>query len=85
MGEEAARRAGAIGYCLVLQSPMSVAGAASLPPGSWRAGAHTDWCCVTLLFQRVGEFGLECAANPRHGATEWAAVDPVQGGNTSRM
>ena len=42
--------------------------------------AHTDWCCVTLLFQRVGEFGLECAANPRHGATEWAPVDPVPGG-----
>jgi isopenicillin N synthase-like dioxygenase len=34
-----------------------------------------------LLFQRVGETGLECAANPRgDGATEWAPVDPVQGG-----
>ena len=28
----------------------------------------------------MGEFGLECAANPRPGATEWAPVDPVRGG-----
>ena len=26
-------------------------------PRQRRAGAHTDWCCVTLLFQRTGEFG----------------------------
>ena len=61
--------------------PMSAERVSSLPKGSWRAGAHTDWCCVTLLLQRVGETGLECAANPRgDGATEWAPVDPVQGG-----
>ena len=53
---------------------------ASLPPGSWRAGAHTDWCCITLLFQKMGEKGLECAANPlSSGSTEWAPVDPVEG------
>lgn len=54
----------------------------ALPPGSWRAGAHTDWCCVTLLFQRPGEGGLECAANPRNpsGITEWAPVEPTRGG-----
>eukprot|EP00418_Pyrodinium_bahamense_P084847 CAMPEP_0179060828 /NCGR_PEP_ID=MMETSP0796-20121207/26066_1 /TAXON_ID=73915 /ORGANISM="Pyrodinium bahamense, Strain pbaha01" /LENGTH=361 /DNA_ID=CAMNT_0020757621 /DNA_START=1 /DNA_END=1084 /DNA_ORIENTATION=- len=33
----------------------------------WRAGPHTDWDCVTLLFQRPGEAGLECAPNPRQG------------------
>ena len=60
--------------------PMSAERVAALPPGSWRAGAHTDWCCVTLLFQRTGEFGLECAANPRTNSTEWAPVDPVPGG-----
>jgi len=50
--------------------------------GLWRAGPHTDWCCCTLLFQRPGEAGLECAANPRATAPghEWAAVDPVPGG-----
>eukprot|EP00967_Tisochrysis_lutea_P154869 scaffold308597_cov27-Tisochrysis_lutea.AAC.1 len=53
--------------------------------GLWRAGPHTDWCCCTLLFQRPGEVGLECAANPRvapAGSEKcgWAAVDPVEGG-----
>jgi isopenicillin N synthase-like dioxygenase len=53
---------------------MTHAQLADLPPGSWRAGAHTDWCCITLLFQKMGETGLECAANPRSGSTEWAPV-----------
>jgi len=30
----------------------------------WRCGAHTDFATFTLLFQRLGETGLECAANP---------------------
>uniref|UniRef100_A0A7S2JWP6 Fe2OG dioxygenase domain-containing protein n=1 Tax=Zooxanthella nutricula TaxID=1333877 RepID=A0A7S2JWP6_9DINO len=46
----------------------------------WRAGPHTDWCCCTLLFQRPGNEGLECASNPRAGSTRWTAVDPVPGG-----
>ena len=48
----------------------------------WRAGPHTDWCCVTLLYQLPGHEGLECAANPRAGAGqgEWLRVDPVAGG-----
>jgi len=50
--------------------------------GLWRAGPHTDWACLTLLFQRPGEAGLECAANPRaaDGGAGWARVDPVEGG-----
>lgn len=52
-----------------------------LPPNYWRAGAHTDWCCVTLLFQLPGNAGLECAANPRaQKAQGWLKVDPVAGG-----
>lgn len=54
-----------------------------LPSNTWRAGPHTDWCSVTLLFQRHGEGGLECAANPRapeHGG--WLRVEPVAGGIT---
>ena len=49
---------------------------------TWRAGPHTDWCCVTLLYQRPGNEGLECAANPRGGAAQasWLRVDPVAGG-----
>ena len=48
----------------------------------WRAGPHTDWCCVTLLYQLPGHEGLECAANPRAGAGQsgWLRVDPVAGG-----
>lgn len=54
----------------------------ALPKNYFRAGAHTDWDCITLLFQREGEVGLECAANPRAdpGAPiSWAPVDPVRG------
>lgn len=51
------------------------------PPGSMRAGAHTDWDCVTLLFQTPGNEGLECAANPRNNTSStWVPVDPIVGG-----
>ena len=59
---------------------------AATGPRLWRAGPHTDWCCVTLLFQRPGEAGLECAANPRAAGAAgaapaaWAPVEPVEGG-----
>ena len=48
----------------------------------WRAGPHTDWDCVTLLFQREGQAGLECRANPRKvtGDAKWIPVPPVKGG-----
>ncbi|KAJ8611474.1 hypothetical protein CTAYLR_005160 [Chrysophaeum taylorii] len=51
-------------------------------PGAVRAGAHTDWGCITLLFQLPGNEGLECAAHPSKGAasSEWMSVDPVPGG-----
>ena len=50
--------------------------------GCWRAGAHTDWCNLTLLFQRPGQDGLECRANPRRQdqSAGWVAVPPVAGG-----
>jgi isopenicillin N synthase-like dioxygenase/tRNA(Arg) A34 adenosine deaminase TadA len=53
--------------------------------GHWRAGAHTDWDNVTLLYQRPEDRGLECRANPRAIVDEtkehrWAEVDPVDGG-----
>eukprot|EP00965_Chrysotila_dentata_P011437 373482-Pleurochrysis_carterae.AAC.1 len=49
----------------------------------WRAGPHTDWDALTLLFQRPGEAGLECASNPNApGGVKggWVAVDPMEGG-----
>jgi len=54
-----------------------------LQDGYWRAGPHTDWTNVTLLFQRFGQKGLECCANPRTGDPKemyWTAVNPVEGG-----
>eukprot|EP00438_Fugacium_kawagutii_P025934 Skav202353 [mRNA] locus=scaffold2638:326693:327301:- [translate_table: standard] len=53
-----------------------------LPANYWRAGPHTDWCCVTLLFQRPGNEGLECAPNPKAAkdGAPWLKVDPVPGG-----
>jgi len=62
-----------------------------LKEGYWRAGPHTDWDAVTLLFQRVGQGGLECCANPRASLDSsndtadsppplWTAVPPVENG-----
>jgi isopenicillin N synthase-like dioxygenase len=53
--------------------------------GYMRAGAHTDWCNVTLLYQQTefGNGGLECAANPRRDGfvdTEWAQIDHTRPG-----
>mmetsp|Transcript_13934 Transcript_13934/g.30456 ORF Transcript_13934/g.30456 Transcript_13934/m.30456 type:complete len:544 (+) Transcript_13934:160-1791(+) len=47
----------------------------------WRAGPHTDWDNMTLLFQRPEQAGLECCANPRSDKDEkyWVPVDPVEG------
>lgn len=50
----------------------------------WRAGAHTDWDCITLLYQRPHQAGLECCSNPRtlrtEGGARWTPVDPIEGG-----
>ena len=52
------------------------------PKQVWRAAPHTDWACLTLLYQLPGNEGLECAANPRVGQahTGWLTVDPIEGG-----
>lgn len=42
--------------------------------GTWRAGNHTDIGCLTLLFQRDGEDGLEiCPGRESH--TDFAIGD----------
>merc|ERR1712151_307049 len=50
---------------------------------AWRCGAHTDFGTFTLLFQRPGETGLECAANPQShrsdGVIRYTPVDPEPG------
>ena len=53
----------------------------------WRCGAHTDWGSLTLLFQRMGEDGLECRRREQEGvegtpSASWVEVPPIEGGIT---
>ncbi|KAK4514702.1 uncharacterized protein ATC70_002304 [Mucor velutinosus] len=56
----------------------------TFPPEYWRAGAHTDFDTLTLLFQRPGENGLEVCPG-REASTEfghgdsWTPVNPQEG------
>jgi isopenicillin N synthase-like dioxygenase len=62
--------------------PMDVGDVA---PGEWRAGAHTDFDCLTLLHQREGQLGLqvcpgaEAAARDSDEPLGWTDVEPVVG------
>lgn len=56
----------------------------AFPPEYWRAGAHTDFDCLTLLYQRTGEAGLEvCPGREAHTSfahgDAWTPVEPVTG------
>ncbi|WP_395155487.1 isopenicillin N synthase family dioxygenase [Ilumatobacter sp.] len=54
-------------------------------PGVWRAGAHTDYDCLTLLHQRAGEYGLqvcpgaEAANRDPDAPLGWTDVEPTAG------
>jgi len=50
--------------------------------GYFRAGPHTDWACLTLLYQRVGENGLEVCPGEQSNSGVWTAVEPVEGAIT---
>lgn len=54
-----------------------------LPTGTWRAGAHTDYDCLTLLHQRPGQAGLQvCPGTEASVAGEplrWTGVEPIAG------
>lgn len=47
----------------------------------WRAGAHTDFDCLTLLHQQAGQGGLQlCPGKDEKGrATQWTDVPPLGG------
>jgi len=53
------------------------------PRGAWRAGSHTDFSTVTLLFQRLGQGGLEVCPG-RTAVTDygvgdvWTPVEPCE-------
>ncbi|TPG57145.1 isopenicillin N synthase family oxygenase [Roseomonas nepalensis] len=46
----------------------------------WRAGAHTDYDCLTLLHQRTGQGGLQlCPGKEVSGELAWTDVPPLPG------
>ncbi len=44
--------------------------------GQWRAGAHTDFDCLTLLFQRDGQGGLQVCPGKEAESGSWTPVPP---------
>ena len=56
--------------------------AADLRPGEWRAGAHTDYDCLTLLHQQPGQRGLQVCPGAEAGDSGelgWTSIEPVAG------
>lgn len=45
----------------------------------WRAGAHTDFDCLTLLHQRPGQGGLQVCPGKEYESGRWTSVEPVPG------
>ena len=45
--------------------------------GLWRAGAHTDFDCLTLLFQRAGQGGLQVLPGKDTASQAWTPIKPA--------
>jgi isopenicillin N synthase-like dioxygenase len=45
----------------------------------WRAGAHTDFDCLTLLHQRAGQGGLQLCPGKESEEFAWTDIDPLPG------
>lgn len=45
----------------------------------WRAGAHTDFDCLTLLHQRPGQGGLQLCPGKESDTLAWTDVEPHAG------
>ncbi len=46
--------------------------------GLWRAGAHTDFDCLTLLYQRQGQGGLQVCPGKEMDAQAWTSIPPEE-------
>ncbi len=48
--------------------------------GVWRAGAHTDFDCLTMVFQQEGQGGLQvCPGREATDTQSWTSVEPKAG------
>ena len=43
----------------------------------WRAGAHTDFDCLTMVFQREGQGGLQLCPGKEADSNHWTSVTPA--------
>ncbi len=48
-------------------------------PDHWRAGAHTDYDCLTLLHQVPGQGGLQVCPGKDADELAWTGVEPADG------
>lgn len=46
---------------------------------AWRAGAHTDYDCLTLLHQRPGQGGLQVCPGHEYESQTWTSIPPLPG------
>ena len=46
---------------------------------AWRAGAHSDFDCLTILHQRPGQGGLQVCPGKDHDSHSWTDVEPAAG------
>lgn len=53
--------------------------------GLWRAGAHTDFDCLTLLFQRPGQGGLQVCPGKEMDSQAWTSVEPDEAAITCNI
>ncbi len=67
--------------------PMDTAQLAALGDGFWRAGAHTDFDCLTLLHQVPGQHGLQVSGGRDSDGDEvaWTPVAPSAGSVTCNI
>jgi isopenicillin N synthase-like dioxygenase len=58
---------------------LPMANATGADNNGWRAGAHTDFDCLTLLHQRVDQGGLQLCPGKDLADVAWTDVDPLPG------